>query len=116
MQNMVFYFTGTGNSLYAARQLEENPVSIPQVIRQAHPEFRADAIGIVAPVYGHEVPHMVREFLQKTKFHTAGNLGVGNDREKLYSMVEQCMPYIGYPRSLNAMNIIDEVTEKFENA
>lgn len=70
MQNMVFYFTGTGNSLYAARQLEENPVSIPQMIRQAHLEFRADAIGIVAPVYGHEVPHMVREFLQKAKFHT----------------------------------------------
>lgn len=46
--------------------------------------------------------------------HTAGNLGVGNGKEKLYSIVEQCMPYIGYPRSLNAMNIIDEVTEKME--
>lgn len=47
--------------------------------------------------------------------HTAGNFGVGNDKEKLYSVVEQCMPYIGYPRSLNAMNIIDEVSEKMEN-
>lgn len=46
--------------------------------------------------------------------HTAGNLGVGNDREKLYSIVEQCMPYIGYPRSLNAMNIIDEVAGAME--
>lgn len=44
--------------------------------------------------------------------HTAGNLGVGNDKEKLYSIVEQCMPYIGYPRSLNAMNIIDEVSRE----
>ena len=43
--------------------------------------------------------------------HTAGNFGVGNDKEKLYSVVEQCMPYIGYPRSLNAMNIIDEVSK-----
>lgn len=33
----------------------------------------------------------------------------GNDKAKLYSIVEQCMPYIGYPRTLNAMNIIDEV-------
>ena len=41
--------------------------------------------------------------------HTAGNIGVGNDADKLYAAVEQCMPYIGYPRSLNAMNIIDEV-------
>lgn len=47
--------------------------------------------------------------------HTAGNLGVGNDKEKLYSVVEQCMPYIGYPRSLNAMNIIDEVSRAMEN-
>ena len=44
--------------------------------------------------------------------HTAGNLGVGNDAAKLYGAVEQCMPYIGYPRSLNAMNIIDEVAGK----
>lgn len=41
--------------------------------------------------------------------HTAGNFGVGNGKEKLYSVVEQCMPYIGYPRSLNAMGIIDEI-------
>ena len=47
--------------------------------------------------------------------HTAGNFGVGNDKEKLYSIVEQCMPYIGYPRSLNAMNIIDEVAKTMES-
>ena len=47
--------------------------------------------------------------------HTVGNFGVGNDKEKLYSIVEQCMPYIGYPRSLNAMNIIDEVSRAMEN-
>lgn len=45
--------------------------------------------------------------------HTAGNFGVGNDKEKLYSVVEQCMPYIGYPRSLNAMGIIDEVSAQW---
>lgn len=48
--------------------------------------------------------------------HTAGNFGVGNDKEKLYSVVEQCMPYIGYPRSLNAMNIIDEVDLKLNSS
>lgn len=47
--------------------------------------------------------------------HTAGNFGVGNDKEKMYSVVEQCMPYIGYPRSLNGMNIIDEVAQTMEN-
>lgn len=48
------------------------------------------------------------------KGHTAGNFQAGNDKEKLYSVVEQCMPYIGYPRSLNAMNIIDEVSAAME--
>src|SRR5699024_12152794 len=48
--------------------------------------------------------------------HTAGNFGVGNGKEKTYSVVEQCMPYIGYHRSLKAMNIIDETAKKFENA
>ena len=46
--------------------------------------------------------------------HTAGNFGVGNGKEKLYSVVEQCMPYIGYPRSLNAMMVIDEIAAKAE--
>ena len=31
---MLFYFTGTGNSLYVARQIEETPISIPQVLHQ----------------------------------------------------------------------------------
>lgn len=44
--------------------------------------------------------------------HTAGNIMAGNDKAKLYSIVEQCMPYIGYPRTLNAMNSIDEVVDQ----
>lgn len=67
---MLFYFTGTGNSLYAAKGIEPNPISIPQAIHQEVLEFTADAIGIVCPVYGHEVPQMVREILQKANFHT----------------------------------------------
>lgn len=68
--NMVFYFTGTGNSLYAARQLEAEPVSIPQVMRGREREFTADSIGIVSPVYGHEVPPMVKDFLRESTFET----------------------------------------------
>ena len=67
---MVFYFTGTGNSLYVARQIEDAPVSIPQVIHSDNLNFSADSIGIVAPVYGHEVPPMVRDFMKKSAFHT----------------------------------------------
>ena len=48
--------------------------------------------------------------------HTAGNIMAGNDKSKLYSIVEQCMPYIGYPRTLNAMNIIDEVVDQLSKS
>lgn len=46
--------------------------------------------------------------------HMVVNLRAGNTKEKLYQVVEQCMLYIGYPRTLNAMSIIDEVVEKAE--
>lgn len=67
---MVFYFTGTGNSLYIAKQIEETPISIPQIIHRKTQEYSADNIGIVAPVYGHEVPTMVKDFLKDSVFHT----------------------------------------------
>ena len=36
---MVFYFTGTGNSLYIAKQLAEHPISIPQAMKQDTLDF-----------------------------------------------------------------------------
>ncbi|WP_195282386.1 EFR1 family ferrodoxin [Harryflintia acetispora] len=67
---MVFYFTGTGNSLYIAKELESTPISIPQIMGREDFTFTADRIGIVCPIYGHEMPAMVKEFLQKAVFHT----------------------------------------------
>ena len=67
---MIFYFTATGNSLYAARYLEEELISIPQVMDQEKLEFAGERIGVVCPVYGHEVPPMVKEFLKKASFKT----------------------------------------------
>lgn len=44
--------------------------------------------------------------------HAMGNLNVGNDKSFLIKMVSQCLPYIGYPRSLNAINCINKATER----
>lgn len=67
---MVFYFSATGNSMYVARQIEKEPVSIPQAIHDKKQEYIADSIGIVALVYGHELPPMVKDFIKKAKFQT----------------------------------------------
>lgn len=68
---MVFYFTATGNSLYAAKQFDEEPVSIAQAIHDEQPVYQAEKIGIVCPVFGHEVPALVREFLERSVFQTS---------------------------------------------
>ncbi len=43
--------------------------------------------------------------------HAMGNMNVGNDKKLLYAVVHQCLPYIGYPRSLNALGCIDKAAE-----
>lgn len=43
--------------------------------------------------------------------HAKGNFNVGNDKEFLIRVVSQCLPYIGYPRSLNAINCINKAAE-----
>lgn len=43
--------------------------------------------------------------------HAAANLRIGNSREFLIDVVSQCLPYIGYPRSLNALRCINEAAK-----
>ena len=43
--------------------------------------------------------------------HAKGNLNLGNDQDFLTRIVSQCLPYIGYPRSLNAITCIHKAVE-----
>jgi 4-carboxymuconolactone decarboxylase len=43
------------------------------------------------------------------KGHIQGNLNVGNDKAVLLNTVTQLLPYVGYPRTLNAIRCINEV-------
>lgn len=45
----------------------------------------------------------------QVKGHIAGNVNVGNDKATLLTAVTQLLPYIGYPRSLNAIACLNEV-------
>ncbi|HET9873987.1 MAG TPA: carboxymuconolactone decarboxylase family protein [Propionibacteriaceae bacterium] len=47
---------------------------------------------------------------QQVEGHVRGNLNVGNDRARLIEVVTQLLPFIGYPRSLNAINAINEIS------
>ena len=46
----------------------------------------------------------------QVKGHVTANLNVGNDRARLIDIVTQLLPFIGYPRTLNGLRAIDEVT------
>jgi len=46
----------------------------------------------------------------QVKGHVAANLHVGNSRAKLIDVLTQLLPFIGYPRTLNGLRAVDEVT------
>ena len=43
--------------------------------------------------------------------HTQGNLAVGNKKEDLISAITVILPYIGFPRTLNALAIVNEICD-----
>ncbi|MDE7379450.1 MAG: carboxymuconolactone decarboxylase family protein [Clostridia bacterium] len=43
--------------------------------------------------------------------HAKANIRLGNDKEFLIKVVSQCLPYIGYPRSLNALRCVEEAAK-----
>ncbi len=45
----------------------------------------------------------------QVKSHVIGNLNVGNDKNTLLSAITQSLPYMGFPRTLNAIACINEV-------
>lgn len=44
--------------------------------------------------------------------HASANIKIGNDKTFLIKVVSQCLPYIGYPRSLNAIECINKAAKQ----
>ena len=70
---MIFYFSGTGNTRWAAERLaeitKEKLVYIPDVIKEDPPFTIAEdeRIGFIFPVHGWRPPKLVRKFIEKLK-------------------------------------------------
>ena len=47
--------------------------------------------------------------------HAAGNMRIGNDKAFLIKVISQCLPFIGYPRSLNALRCVNEAAKGRED-
>ena len=46
----------------------------------------------------------------QVKGHLQANLNVGNDRNTMLAVITQLLPFVGYPRTLNALRALDEIT------
>lgn len=69
---MIFYFTGTGNSEYAARRIAEKigveTVSIGESMKAGVNRFHladGEALGFVLPIYAWSVPGIVKRFISE---------------------------------------------------
>lgn len=77
---MIFYFSGTGNSLYAAKVIAEHNnealVSIAEEINKNKNNYTLrenEAIGFVFPVYAWGPPKMVIDFIERLSFNNYKN-------------------------------------------
>lgn len=73
---MIFYFTGTGNSLYVAKKTSEynydRMISIAEEMKKEKLEYnleKDEAIGFVYPVYGWAPPKIVLDFIKRLNIH-----------------------------------------------
>ena len=104
--------------MYVAEQIEENPISIPQAIHNECQEYTDKSIGIVAPVYGHELPSMVKDFMGKATFKTDyfymiltyGNRH-GGAAELAKNFCEQCSIKVNY---INVIVMVDNWLPSFD--
>jgi len=72
MKTVIYYFTGTGNSLDISKSLQKlltgcNLISIPSIVNNNEIIINADCAGIVFPVYWLGPPLIVNRFLDKIK-------------------------------------------------
>lgn len=44
--------------------------------------------------------------------HAEANMKIGNDKAFLIKIISECLPYIGYPRSLNALRCVNDAAKE----
>ncbi len=74
MANIIFYFTGTGNSLLVAKDIANKlgntkVVSIAKAIKGENIDLSYERIGFVFPVYYSSMPKIVKEFVKRLDFN-----------------------------------------------
>jgi 4-carboxymuconolactone decarboxylase len=77
-----------------------------EVIAHSKLDTKTRVILILGSIIG---SHAVSEFKSQIKGHLRGNLNVGNGRDVLLDVITQLLPWVGYPRTVNALSCLNEV-------
>jgi hypothetical protein len=103
MNTIIYYFTGTGNTLAIARDLaselgDTELVPVPIMIQQDTIVGDGDAVGIAFPVYFWNLPVIVRKFTEN--LHITGapytiQSGPDPQKERIASLSGFCVHHAG---------------------
>lgn len=110
----IYYFSGTGNSLHVAKQLQQglpNSDLIPVVNALKSEDFKAKAemVGFVFPLFCLTIPIPLKEFLEKLDLSSAEYLFAACTRGGSESQAEEDMNRIlkNQGKKLNAFQIVN---------
>lgn len=95
MATTLYYFSATGNSLYAAKRLQSlladaELYSIPEMLRSGEIVTTADKVGVIFPQHYYGLPMVVEDFARKLAMPNVSYL---------FAVVTCGLPYIGRPFS-----------------
>jgi len=133
MKTDIYYFSGTGNSLAVAKdlagQLQDETALLPvaRFLNNGEIRIESNILGLVFPVYCHDLPEIVKEFIKNTTFVTTPyifaiatyNTEPGNALHNLDSLLKQKKLGLaaGYNISMpgNSVLVLDMTTTDDEN-
>lgn len=77
MSTEIYYFSGTGNSMHVARELQKRMpgteiIPIVSLLDRDRIKIKAQAAGLLFPLYATRMPAMVKKFVTKIDFSSAG--------------------------------------------
>ena len=108
--------------LFGAENIDKMRAAAPEELRHMQDYLSAHCFGDFYTRSGLDLP--TRELITfcaicclggcepQATSHAGANLGIGNGRELLIDAVTQCLPFIGFPRTLNALGCIDAACRK----
>lgn len=143
MKTTIYYFSGTGNSLIAAKRIAEKVgdcelVPIAKVWKQENIKPQTENVGFVSPMYFGSLPLIVRNFVKKLELEdtdyrfaviTRGSAPARalHDVDKLLkeksqkldagfyvNSVDNYLPYFTIPSEEKQKEILEKVTQKLE--